>query len=106
VLDHGNIIETPLGETFAEAGIQWRKEIFATRVRRVPIVKWLLTMLQAADRHELEADVVESALSLDFPPDEAGRQLATAIDWGRYAELIAYDHGAGMIYLEAEPTAK
>jgi NitT/TauT family transport system ATP-binding protein len=102
VLDHGDILETPLGETFAEASIQARKEIFATRVRRVPILKWLLEMLQAADRHELEADVVQSALGLEFPPEEAERQLAIAIDWGRYAEVIAYDHGAGMIYLEAE----
>ena len=106
VVDHGDISETPLGETFAEASIQARKEIFATRVRRVPIVNWLLTMLQAADRHELEADVVQSALGLEFPPEAAERQLAIAIDWGRYAELIAYDHSTGMIYLEAEAVSK
>jgi NitT/TauT family transport system ATP-binding protein len=105
VVDHGDISETSLGETFAEASIQARKEIFATRVRRVPIVNWLLAMLQAADRHELEADVVQSALGLEFPPEDAEKQLAIAIDWGRYAEVIAYDHSAGMIYLEAEPVA-
>jgi NitT/TauT family transport system ATP-binding protein len=106
VVGHGDISETSLGETFAEASIQARKEIFATRVRRVPIVNWLLTMLQAADRHELEADVVQSALGLEFPPDEAERQLAIAIDWGRYAEVIAYDHSAGMIYLEMQAAPK
>ena len=63
-------------------------------------------MLRAADRHELEADVVQSALGLEFSPEEAEQQLAIAIDWGRYAELIAYDHSAGMIYLEAEATPK
>lgn len=104
-LNHGDISGTPLGETFAEASIQARKEIFATRARRVPIVNWLLTMLRAADRHELEANVVQSALGLEFPPQEAERQLTTAIDWGRYAEVISYDHSAGMIYLEAESTA-
>jgi len=102
VVGQGDITVTPLGETFAEASIQARKEIFATRIRRVPIVNWLLTMLKAADRHQLEADVVESALGLDFPPQEAEQQLATAIDWGRYAEVIAYDHSIGTIYLEAE----
>jgi NitT/TauT family transport system ATP-binding protein len=106
VVGHGDLSETSLGETFAEASIQARKEIFATRVRRVPIVNWLLTMLRAADRHELEADVVQSALGLEFPPEEAEQQLAIAIDWGRYAELIAYDHSAGMIYLEAETAPK
>ena len=105
-VDHGDIMETALGETFAEASIQARKEIFATRVRRVPIVKWLLSMLRAADRHELEADVVQSALSLEFPPEEAEQQISIAIDWGRYAEIIAYDDNAGMIYLEAEATQR
>jgi NitT/TauT family transport system ATP-binding protein len=102
VVDRGDIIETPLGETFAEASIQARKEIFATRVKRVPIISWLLTMLRSADRHELELGVVQSALGLDFHPDEAEQQLAIAIDWGRYAEVIAYDRSAGMIYLETE----
>ena len=67
VVDHGDIGETPLDETFAEASFQARKEIFTPRVRRVPIVNWLDTMLQAADRHELEADVIQSALGLEFP---------------------------------------
>jgi NitT/TauT family transport system ATP-binding protein len=80
VVDRRDMSETPLGETFAEASIQARKEIFATRVRRVPIVSWLLTMLQAADRHELETDVAQSCLGLEFPPEEAERQLAIAID--------------------------
>jgi NitT/TauT family transport system ATP-binding protein len=106
VVDRGDITETPLGETFAEATIQARKEIFATRARRVPIVNWLLTMLRAAERHELEADVVQSALGLEFPPEEAQQQLAIAIDWGRYAEIIAYDHSAGKIYLETDVTPK
>ena len=100
VLAHGDMTITPLGETFAEASIQARKEIFATRVRRVPMISWLLSMLRAADRHELEFDVVQSALGLDFPPQEAEQQLSNAIDWGRYAELIAYDDNTGMILLE------
>ena len=100
VLAHGDMSITPLGETFAEASIQARKEIFATRVRRVPMISWLLSMLRAADRHELEFDVVQSALGLDFPPQEAEQQLSNAIDWGRYAELIAYDDNTGMILLE------
>jgi NitT/TauT family transport system ATP-binding protein len=106
VVSHGDIAETPLGETFAEASIQARKEIFGTRVRRVPIVNWMLSMLESADRHELEASVLRSALGLEFPPEEAARQLAIAIDWGRYAEIIAYDHSAGMIYLEPEAARK
>jgi NitT/TauT family transport system ATP-binding protein len=99
-LAHGDIALAPLGETFAEAGIQARKEIFATRARRVPMVAWLVSVLAAADRHELERDVVESALRLEFPVEEAVRQVETLIDWGRYGEVLSYDHGTGMIYAD------
>ena len=59
-----------------------------------------MAMLRAAAGQRLERDVVETALGLEFPPEEAGRQLETIINWGRYAELMAYDDSSEMIYLE------
>jgi NitT/TauT family transport system ATP-binding protein len=100
----GDITLTSLGETFAEASIQARKEIFATRIRRLPLFRWLLSMLQAADTHQLEKDVVTAALELDFPAEEAARQVEVAINWGRYAELLAYNDRTASIDLE-NPTA-
>jgi NitT/TauT family transport system ATP-binding protein len=96
----GDIMLTPLGETFAEASIQARKENFATRIRRLPLFTWLLALLQAADTHRLERDVLTTALELDFPAEEAARQVAVAIDWGRYAELLAYNDRTASIELE------
>jgi NitT/TauT family transport system ATP-binding protein len=96
----GDITLTSLGETFAEASIQARKEIFATRIRRLPLFKWLLAMLQAADTHQLEKDVLTAALELDFPPEEAARQVEVVINWGRYAELLAYNDRTASIDLE------
>jgi NitT/TauT family transport system ATP-binding protein len=96
----GDITLTPLGETFAEASILARKDIFAMRIRRLPMVQWLLAMLKAADVHRLEKDVVSAALALDFPPEEAERQVDVAINWGRYAELWAYDDTSASLYLE------
>ncbi|HYA03827.1 MAG TPA: nitrate/sulfonate/bicarbonate ABC transporter ATP-binding protein [Syntrophobacteria bacterium] len=96
----GDITLTPLGETFAEASILARKGIFSARVRRVPIFRWLLAMLNAADRRQLGAGVVKTALQLDFPPQEAERQLDTIINWGRYAEILAYDDGNETMYVE------
>lgn len=52
----GDITLTSLGETFAEASILARKEIFATCIRRLPIIKWLLSMLRAANRQQLAWD--------------------------------------------------
>jgi NitT/TauT family transport system ATP-binding protein len=96
----GDITLTPLGETFSEASILARKEIYATRVRRLPLFRWLLGLLRAANNHQLEWDVVQTALELEFLPEEAERQLETAINWGRYAELLAYDDDSAVIYLE------
>ncbi|GAP05364.1 MAG TPA: nitrate ABC transporter ATP-binding protein [Anaerolinea thermolimosa] len=100
-IDKGDIMLTALGETFAEASILARKEIFATRIRRLPLFRWLLGMLQASERQSLRGEVVRMALELEFPPEEAERQLNTIIHWGRYAELLSYDDDTETIYLES-----
>lgn len=41
------------------------------------------------------------ALLLEFPKDIAHRQLDLAINWGRYAELIDYNHNTEIISLDA-----
>src|SRR5512142_1667548 len=59
-ISKGDIMLTALGQTFVDASILARKEIFATRIRRLPMFRWLLHVLEKADRHELEWDVVQS----------------------------------------------
>lgn len=100
----GDINLTSLGQTFVDASILARKEIFSTRLRRLPIFRWMLNMLNRADKHELEWDVIQSALELDFPPEEAEKQIEIAVNWGRYAELFAYDDDKATVYLE-QPAA-
>jgi NitT/TauT family transport system ATP-binding protein len=99
----GDIELTSLGQTFAEASILARKEIFAVRARRLPMMRWLLTMLRSAEKQQLKADVIKTALALEFPPEVAQSQLETLIDWGRYAELLSYDDDEETITLEPEP---
>jgi len=103
-VSQGDIALTSLGETFADASILARKEIFATRIRRLPFIKWLLAMLTAADKHELEREVLLTALELEFLPEEAERQLDIVAEWGRYSELVSYVDE--MFYLETDGTQK
>ncbi len=100
----GDITLTPLGETFAEASILARKEIFATRLRRLPLFRWMTALVRAAEGQRLKSEVVRTALELEFPAEEAERQLETAIRWGRYAELLAYDDNDEVLYLESATT--
>jgi len=102
VVSKGDISLTALGETFAEASIGARKEIFASRIRRLPFFQWLLTLLRKSDRHQLKWDVVQMALELEFPPREAEKQLETAVTWGRYATVLAYEDDTGVMSLEPE----
>jgi ABC-type nitrate/sulfonate/bicarbonate transport system, ATPase component len=99
-IENGNLILTPLGEAFAEASIQARKEIFASRLRRLPFFRWMLHMIAAADNQSLRWEVLLTALEPEFPPEVAERQLDIALEWGRYAELFAYDDAEGRFFLE------
>src|SRR5579872_1369571 len=38
----GDVSLTPLGQTFGEASVLARKEIFAVRIRHLPLFRWLL----------------------------------------------------------------
>jgi NitT/TauT family transport system ATP-binding protein len=96
----GDIALSPLGETFAEASILARKEIFASRIRRLPIFRWLMGLLRAAENQQLKIEVVQAALELEFPPEVAQRQIEILINWGRYAEVLSYDDDAEVIYPE------
>lgn len=95
----GDIALTPLGQAFAEASIQARKGIFSSRIRRLPVFIWLLEMLWAAEGHQLQREVVQAALEPKFH-EEAERQLETAVNWGRYAELLAYDDSTQTLSLD------
>lgn len=99
-VEKGDAILTPLGETFAEASILARKEIFASRIQRLPIFKWIVRLIQATSNQELDWDAVQAALELEFPPQEAERQLETIVSWGRYAELLAYDDDSAVLSLD------
>jgi NitT/TauT family transport system ATP-binding protein len=102
-IEKGDIILTSLGETFAEAGILARKEIFATRIRRVPLFRWLMALLRSGEKNRLRVETLRTALELEFPPEDTERQINTMIDWGRYAELIQYDDDEEVITLEPVP---
>lgn len=108
VVKSGDIQITPLGLAFAEASILTRKELFAQRARRVPMIQWMIQMLKAVPSGELPWKVFYTALQPEFPDETAERQLDVAIDWGRYGELLDYDDRDEMVSLDVsnrkEPT--
>jgi NitT/TauT family transport system ATP-binding protein len=100
LIAHGDIALTPLGETFAEASVLARKSIFSVRIRRLPVFHWLVARLKEAEENRLSLDTVREALGEHFLSGEVEPQLNILVDWGRYAEIFAYDDNTEMIYLE------
>ena len=96
----GDVELTTLGQIFAEATILTRKEIFANRARRLPMMQWIMEMLRATPDGVLPWRVFYTALKPDLPDEMATRQIDIAIDWGRYAELIDYDDRDEALKLE------
>jgi len=100
IVSQGDINLTALGQTFVDASILARKEIFSTRLRRLPIFRWLKNMLDKTENHSMNLEVLKSALELEFLPEEAQKQVDVAVNWGRYAELFSYDDSREVIYTE------
>jgi NitT/TauT family transport system ATP-binding protein len=86
------------GQAFAEADILARKVIFGEHLlKRVPLAAHIRRVLD--ERPGLRAPRSRFLRELEdsLSESEAERVLTVMIDWGRYAELFAYDHGSGIL---------
>lgn len=97
----GDIEITPLGKTFAEADLLEKKEIFATHLlKNVPLARRIRRVLDERHNHRAAKSRFLNELEDYLSEEESERVLKTAIDWGRYAEIFAYDNNTGMFSLE------
>jgi NitT/TauT family transport system ATP-binding protein len=99
VVQEGDLMITPLGEAYAEASILSRKEMLAGRVFRLPIIRWIYETLQKDESHRVPDEYFLERLEPEFQ-DMAEQQLEAAINWGRFAELFAFDDDTDELYLE------
>jgi NitT/TauT family transport system ATP-binding protein len=89
------------GQAFAEADILARKVIFGEHLlKRVPLAAHIRRVLD--ERPESRAPHSRFLRELEdyLTEGEAERVLTVMIDWGRYAELFAYDSGSGILSTE------
>lgn len=100
----GDIRLTPLGTQFAEADTLGRKLLFAQQLRPQPLFAMIAAVLEDKSDHTMPREFFSDLLAEDFGPEEVEAQLTTAIAWGRYAEIFAYDPAAEEFYLEDPET--
>jgi NitT/TauT family transport system ATP-binding protein len=99
-LQEGDLLLTPLGRAYANATILARKAIIAGRVLRLPVIAWIYETIRHDDNRRVARDYFRDRLQADFG-DKTEEQLDIAINWGRHAELFAYDHDTEELYLES-----
>ena len=99
-LEEGDAIITPEGQAFAQGDIQERKAIFRKAVlANVPLLRQMEQALKAKSNRTLSSEFFQDLLDEHFSEDESRRQLETAIQWGRYAEIFDYDAASGKLTL-------
>jgi NitT/TauT family transport system ATP-binding protein len=102
-IQQGDIDLTEIGREFANASVLKRKEIFKAQVmQHVPMMEKIIWILQSKSNNKMEREFFVEIFEKHFGAEEAAHQLDILIDWGRYAELIAYDEKAKYLYLEPE----
>lgn len=102
----GDVELTPEGMRYAAAGVTERKELFRRQALAcVPELERLLAVLRSKADHRMPREFFLDILEHRYGTQEAQRQLDTLMDWGRYAELFAYDEASRMLFLENDTGA-
>ena len=94
---------TDEGRAFAEATVQAKKAMFRRALlAHVASAREIVALLTATPGHRMPAGLPLDTLERHFGAEEARRQLAVLVAWGRYAEAFAYDEATDSLYLEPE----
>ena len=100
-VSEGDIELTEKGHELAHADILGRKKIFAAHLLNyVPLARHIRRVLDECSDHEEQEEFFINELE-DYLTEQAAQEtLTVVIDWGRYAEIFAYDFNTGTLSLE------
>lgn len=100
-VSEGDIQLSEEGKLFAKADILEKKKIFAAHLMSyIPFARHVRRVLDERPEHKASEDRFLKELE-DYLSEEAAEEvLEVIIDWGRYAEIFAYDYNTGILSLE------
>ncbi len=97
----GDVHLSELGKQFSDADLQERKRLFAQQLlEKIPLARYIRRILDEKTGHRVSEERFLTKLENYLSEEEADRVLRTMIDWGRYAEIFAYDFKTGFLSLE------
>jgi NitT/TauT family transport system ATP-binding protein len=97
----GDIELTASGRAYAAADMLPRKQMFADALmKHVPLAAHIRRVLDERPGHRAPAARFLRELEDHLSEEEAERVLDTVINWGRHAEIFAYDYDDEVLSLE------
>jgi len=91
-VNEGDAEITPVGAEFAHADILRQKELFRkAAVENVLLLRQIVRAVETKNDGTVSEEFFHDVLDEQFTEEETRRQLETAINWGRYAELFDFD---------------
>jgi len=106
----GDAAITPTGSEYANSEILRQKELFrVAAVENVLLLRQIVRAIEAKSDGTVPEEFFHDMLDEQFTEEETLRQLETAINWGRYAELFDFDASrrrfmrAEKLHSESEP---
>ena len=100
----GDVQITPAGKEFADADITTRKKLFRDALlSHVTLIQQIRSALERKSDRAVPLEFFRDVVDEHLPEEEAQRQLDTALNWGRYAEIFTYDSETDRLLLGGEP---
>jgi NitT/TauT family transport system ATP-binding protein len=97
----GDVQLTPAGKEFADADIGTRKKLFRDAVlSHVTLIQQIRNALERKSDKAVPWEFFRDILDEHLSQEEAQRQLDTALNWGRYAEIFTYDSQTDRLLLD------
>lgn len=97
----GDIELTDAARELAVADILTRKKIYARHfMQYLPLIRFIKEAIDRDYKHRVDESFFQKALRDDLTEQTAEEVLDVAIEWGRYAEIYAYDYNTGILSLE------
>ena len=98
---HGDIVLSEQGRRFVDSDSDARKRLFGQQLlAHVPIVALIRRVLDERPSHTAPYRRFSEELEDVMSEDYAEKTMQAAINWGRYAELFAYDEQSQAFSLE------
>jgi len=91
-VEEGDAAITSSGEQFANSEILRQKELFrSAAIDNVLLLRQIHRALDTKSDHTVPEEFFLDMLDEQFSEEESQRQIETAVNWGRYAELFDFD---------------